>query len=142
MDRFLYRLSKTPHRTRFVLKGAVMLHVWEAQLARATKDIDLLGPLENSLSNVERVIREVCVANVEPDGMIFEPAAVKAERSRKMRTTRACAFASSACLARRVQPCRSTSDSGTSSRPTPCPSPIQRYSIFQRPLSQVTRARP
>jgi hypothetical protein len=40
MERFLYRLSKTPHRTRFVLKGALMLHVWDAPLARATKDLD------------------------------------------------------------------------------------------------------
>jgi hypothetical protein len=27
----------------------VMLHVWEAPLARATKDIDFLGRLDNSL---------------------------------------------------------------------------------------------
>lgn len=40
MERFLYRLSTTPHRARFVLKGALMLHVWEAPLARATKDLD------------------------------------------------------------------------------------------------------
>ena len=38
MERFLYRLSTTPHRERFVLKGALMLHVWDAPLARATKD--------------------------------------------------------------------------------------------------------
>ncbi len=37
MERFLYRLSTTPHRARFVLKGALMLHVWEAPLARATR---------------------------------------------------------------------------------------------------------
>lgn len=43
MERFLYRLSTTPHRARFVLKGALMLHVWEAPLARATKDLDFLG---------------------------------------------------------------------------------------------------
>jgi hypothetical protein len=80
MERFLYRLSKTPHRARFVLKGALMLHVWKAPLARATKDIDLLGRLDNSLANLERVVCDVCVADVEPDGMIFEPAMVKAER--------------------------------------------------------------
>jgi hypothetical protein len=38
MERFLYRLSKTPYRAHLVLKGALMLHVWEAPLARATKD--------------------------------------------------------------------------------------------------------
>jgi Nucleotidyl transferase AbiEii toxin, Type IV TA system len=80
MERFLYRLSKTPHRARFVLKGALMLHVWDAPLARATKDIDFLGRLDNSLDNLERVVREVCAANVEPDGMVFDPATVKTER--------------------------------------------------------------
>lgn len=36
MERFLYRLSTAPHRARFILKGALMLHVWDAPLARAT----------------------------------------------------------------------------------------------------------
>jgi hypothetical protein len=80
MERFLYRLSMTSHRARFVLKGALMLHVWDAPLARATKDLDFLGRLDNSLENLERVVREVCTADVEPDGMVFDPATVKTER--------------------------------------------------------------
>jgi nucleotidyltransferase AbiEii toxin of type IV toxin-antitoxin system len=80
MERFLYRLSQTPHRARFVLKGALILHVWDAPLARATKDIDFLGRLDNALENLERVIREVCAADVDPDGMVFDPATVKTER--------------------------------------------------------------
>lgn len=80
MERFLYRLSTTPHRSRFVLKGALMLHVWDAPLARATKDLDFLGRLDNSLENLERVVREVCGAEVEPDGMMFDPATVRAGR--------------------------------------------------------------
>lgn len=80
MERFLYRLSKTPHRARFVLKGALMLHVWDAPLARATKDLDFLGRLDNSLENLGRVIREVCAADVDPDGMVFDAATVKTER--------------------------------------------------------------
>lgn len=80
MERFLYRLSTTAHRARFVLKGALMLHVWDAPLARATKDLDFLGRLDSSLENLERVVREVCAADVEPDGMVFDPATVKTER--------------------------------------------------------------
>lgn len=80
MERFLYRLSKSAHRSRFVLKGALMLHVWEAPLARATKDVDFLGRLDNSLENLERVVREVAVADVEPDGMVFDMNTIKAER--------------------------------------------------------------
>ena len=80
MERFLHRLSKTPYRTRFVLKGALMLHVWKAPLARATKELDFLGHLDNSLENLEGVIRQVCAADVEPDGMVFDAATVKTER--------------------------------------------------------------
>ena len=60
MERFLYRLSKSPHAGRFVLKGALMLRVWDAPMARPTKDIDLLGRLENSLENLSMLVREVC----------------------------------------------------------------------------------
>lgn len=80
MERFLYRLSATPHRARFILKGALMLHVWEAPLARATKDLDFLGRLDNSLENLDGVVREVCTADVEPDGMVFDPYTVTATR--------------------------------------------------------------
>ncbi|MGE0551598.1 MAG: nucleotidyl transferase AbiEii/AbiGii toxin family protein [Kofleriaceae bacterium] len=80
MERFLYRLSRSPHRSRFVLKGALMLHVWNAPLARATKDLDFLGRLDNSLDTVEGLVRDVCSIDVEPDGMMFDPATVKAER--------------------------------------------------------------
>jgi hypothetical protein len=79
MERFLYRLSTTSHRARFVLKGALMLHVWDAPLARATKDLDFLGRLDYSLENLKRAVREVCAADVEPDGMVFDAATVKTE---------------------------------------------------------------
>jgi hypothetical protein len=102
MERFLYRMSKSPHRSRFVLKGALMLHVWDAPLARATKDVDFLGRLDNSLENLQRVVREVCAAEVEPDGMVFDPATIGTERIRRTQTTRACGFASSACLVGRA----------------------------------------
>ena len=80
MERFLYRLSKTSHSARFVLKGALMLHVWDAPLARATKGLDFLGRLDNSLENLERLVKDVCGAGVEPDGIVFDPVTVKAER--------------------------------------------------------------
>lgn len=80
MERFLYRLSKSSHNTHFVLKGALMLHVWDAPLARATKDLDFLGRLDNSLDNLTQVVREMCAAEVEPDGMRFDGTTVRAER--------------------------------------------------------------
>jgi hypothetical protein len=80
MERFLYRLSKSPHSGRFVLKGALMLRVWDAPAARPTKDIDLLGRLDNSLENLAAVVAEVCAVQVEQDGIVFRAESIRTER--------------------------------------------------------------
>ncbi len=41
MKRFLYRLAKSVHADKFVLKGALMFSAWQAPVARPTMDIDL-----------------------------------------------------------------------------------------------------
>ena len=42
-ERLLYRLSRSAHRERFVLKGALLLLVWLGETIRPTRDADLLG---------------------------------------------------------------------------------------------------
>lgn len=50
MERFLYRLSKSSHAEKFILKGALMLIVWRAPLSRPTMDIDFsVGPITASI---------------------------------------------------------------------------------------------
>jgi predicted nucleotidyltransferase component of viral defense system len=80
MERFLYRLSKPPYADSFVLKGALMLTVWEAPLTRPTLDIDLLGQIDNRIETVVRVTREICRQEVEPDGVAFDISTIGAER--------------------------------------------------------------
>jgi hypothetical protein len=46
MERFFYRLSKSAHRDRFVLKGALMLRVWRSPQSRPTMDTDMLSRSE------------------------------------------------------------------------------------------------
>ena len=48
MERFLFRLSQTQWSDRLVVKGAVMLRVWDAAVARPTRDIDVLGRVDNT----------------------------------------------------------------------------------------------
>jgi len=43
LERFLYRLAVSPHGTRFVLKGALLLRAWGAPVSRPTRDIDFPG---------------------------------------------------------------------------------------------------
>ncbi len=76
MERFLYRLARSPHAGRFVLKGALMFRAWGGVASRPTRDIDLLARVENTVEAVVPIFREVCGAAVEPDGMVFDPATV------------------------------------------------------------------
>lgn len=71
MERFLYRLSRSPHADKFVLKGALMFTAWGAPPARPTKDIDFLARMNNSVEAIAAVMREVCRQDVEPDGLVF-----------------------------------------------------------------------
>lgn len=76
MERFLFRMSRSKHASRFVLKGGLMLLAWRAPFSRPTKDIDVLATLDNESQVVEEAVRDACVAAVEPDGMIFDPDSV------------------------------------------------------------------
>jgi hypothetical protein len=80
MERFLYRLSKSPYADSFVLKGALMLTVWEAPLTRPTLDIDLLGRIDNRIETIVKVTKDICRQEVEPDGVAFDIATIEAER--------------------------------------------------------------
>ncbi len=68
-ERLLYRLSKSKYKDRFVLKGAMLFMLWSDQLHRPTLDIDLLGSGESSEEALSIVFRELCVADVEDDGL-------------------------------------------------------------------------
>ena len=71
MERFLYRLSVSPHKGSFFLKGGLMLMVWDPTTHRATVDIDLLAKGNNSLENISRILKEVCSHPVLQDGIEF-----------------------------------------------------------------------
>lgn len=80
MERFLYRLSKSHYADNFVLKGALMLTVWEAPVTRPTMDIDLLGRIDNSIATIVELTGEICRQEVEPDGIDFDVATIEAYR--------------------------------------------------------------
>ena len=78
LERFLYRFGMSQHRERYILKGALMLRVWNAPMFRPTKDIDLLGIADNSIENTETMVRSVCSQSVD-DGISFDPETVRGE---------------------------------------------------------------
>lgn len=83
IERFLYRFSLSPYKEQFVLKGAQMLRVWEAPLARPTMDIDMLGgQTANTIANLERIVSECCAIE-DSDGVLFDSASVRGEAINK-----------------------------------------------------------
>src|SRR5208337_2507260 len=56
MERFLYRLSVSQHKSSFFLKGGLMQMVWDPASHRATVDIDLLARANNSIANISRIL--------------------------------------------------------------------------------------
>jgi predicted nucleotidyltransferase component of viral defense system len=71
-ERFLYRLSRSTHRDRFVLKGAVLLAVRIGEPYRPTRDLDLLGMGEPDERAIDAAVREIIGTHVEDDGLFFD----------------------------------------------------------------------
>ncbi len=81
LERFLYRLGQSPYARHFVLKGALMFMVWQGPYARSTRDIDLLGRIENTPERLIDVMQAVCQVEVAvDDGLRFQPDNISAER--------------------------------------------------------------
>ena len=80
MERFLYRLSLSQHKNKFVLKGALMLRIWNALESRPTMDIDMLGKTSNEAENIIQQIKEILFVEVIEDGIYFDAATLQAEQ--------------------------------------------------------------
>lgn len=80
MERFLYRLSRSDHTGRFILKGALMLRVWRTPEFRPTMDIDMLGRTNNEEMSVVAQIRDILATPSPEDGLVFDAGSIEAER--------------------------------------------------------------
>lgn len=78
LERLLYRLSVSDQRERFVLKGAMLLAIWQDDPFRPTRDLDLLGQGDPDPATVAATIRSICSVEVPDDGVVFDVAGVEA----------------------------------------------------------------
>ena len=79
IERFLYRLSRSAHAERFVLKGALLLLAWLGETLRPTRDADLLGYGDLADTELIRMLRDICATPVEPDAVVFDADAIALE---------------------------------------------------------------
>jgi predicted nucleotidyltransferase component of viral defense system len=82
LERLLHRLSLSPHRERFVLKGALLLTTWFDEPHRATRDLDLLGFGDPSDDALLAVFREVMTIAAD-DGVSYDTAKLKIQPIRE-----------------------------------------------------------
>ena len=100
LERLLHRLSVSPHRERFVLKGAMLLATWFDEPHRATRDVDLLGFGDVAEDALLGTFREIMAVEVD-DGVSFDLKGLRIEAIReeveyggsRLRTTAALAGA-------------------------------------------------
>lgn len=83
IERFLYRLSQSQFSNQFVLKGATLFIIWQGDLHRPTRDLDLLGYGDSSNKSLQALITDVCNLPVTEDGLIFDTNSMRVSEIRE-----------------------------------------------------------
>ena len=77
LERFIYRLSVSAHRDRFVLKGGTLVTLWTKDSGRFTRDIDFLSFGAEDAATLKKTIAEILAIDVG-DGLAFDGASLSA----------------------------------------------------------------
>ncbi len=77
-ERFLYRLGRSDHRQRFVLKGATLFAIWGTSY-RPTRDLDFTGYGNPDAADVIHAIREICNTTDDVELLVFDTNAITSE---------------------------------------------------------------
>ena len=72
IERLLHRLSLSPFRDRFVLKGAMLFTAWLDDPFRPTQDLDLMGFGDPAIETIATTYRAICGQEVADDGLVFD----------------------------------------------------------------------
>lgn len=79
-ERLLFRLSRSPYRERFILKGGALLYAFEKFTPRPTLDIDFMGShINNNRENIRSTFKEILKSEDISDGVLFLPSTMTAE---------------------------------------------------------------
>ena len=81
IERLLYRLSQSPRRDDFILKGAALYAVWskekEGVVYRPTRDLDFWGAGDPAVAAMVTTWQEIAATPVEADGLTFDAGEVR-----------------------------------------------------------------
>jgi predicted nucleotidyltransferase component of viral defense system len=80
-ERFLYRLSNSPYKNQFFLKGGALLYSVEETKTRPTKDLDFLAQsIQNELVEIKKALEKICDLPYSEDAVWFDSSSVESER--------------------------------------------------------------
>jgi len=135
IERFLYRLSQSRFADRIILKGGLLLQVWDTPVTRITRDIDLLAKLGNNLDEIKEMVRAVCVVVVDDDGLVFDPQTVTTVHIVEDADYEGVRATFKGCFGK--MPLAMQVDFGFSDVITPGPFPITYPSVLDHPSAQL-----
>jgi len=135
VERFLHRLAASPHKDRFVLKGAMLMLAWKGTPTRPTRDLDLLGFGEISPQSVTRMIADICADDRVPDGLAFDAASIHIAPVRENQRYGGLRATFMARLGTALIPCQV--DIGIGDAITPGPESIQFPSLIGMPATTL-----
>ena len=83
-ERVIYRLSISPFKNHFCLKGGALLYAFEQETSRPTMDLDLLGlHITNKQSELKTLFATICQMPCEEDAVLFFPDSITTSEIQK-----------------------------------------------------------
>ena len=82
LERLLCRLSVSPRRDMFILKGGMLVTLWLDHASRETRDIDFLGYGDSHEAALKEAFREIMSIQLD-DGLVFDHAAIQSSPIRE-----------------------------------------------------------
>lgn len=70
LERLIYRLSKSPYRDKFVLKGGMLVTLWTTDPGRFTRDVDFLAFGNTGDAAMTAIFSEILALDAD-DGLAF-----------------------------------------------------------------------
>ena len=131
LERFLFRLSVSPHKELFVLKGAMLYAAWLADPFRTTRDLDLLSFADRETAPLVEIIRNICAQPVVDDGVRFDTENILANPFDEDRTHGALRVRTSAQLGAAIIPVQI--DIGFGDAVTPAPVELEYPVLLDHP---------
>ncbi|WP_372071428.1 nucleotidyl transferase AbiEii/AbiGii toxin family protein [Tistrella mobilis] len=135
LERLLFRLSVSPHKDRFVLKGAMLYAAWLNDPFRTTRDLDLLSFGDREAERLVGIFRDICVQAVEDDGLSFDAEHIVADPIRDDQTYGGLRIRTSASLGTAVIPIQI--DIGFGDAVTPGPSELEYPVLLDLPAPKL-----